>query len=84
MLSYGLSYTAACRKHVDALGVSRVFVIASGTIARTTDLLKDLQAALGDRLAGTKTGLKPHTFLSECLEVVREVNELHADCIVTL
>lgn len=84
MLSYGKRFATLCRKHVDELHVSRVFIIASKTLSRTTAHLTDLHSALGDKVVGTQIGMRPHTFLNECLDVLEQINHLNADCIVTL
>ncbi|KAI9753732.1 MAG: Aminolevulinate dehydratase [Chaenotheca gracillima] len=85
-LSYNLPYPAACAKHVaDTFHASRVYIIASGTLSRTTDSVQRLQDALGaDKVVGVRRGMQSHTLWSEVLQVVREAKATKADCLVTL
>ena len=84
MISHGLPYTEACQIRAEDLGVSRVYIIASGTLSRTTNRLKQLQQALGDKVVGIRMGMTSHTLLNEVLEVLQEVNDTKADCLITL
>ena len=84
-ISYGLRFPEACLRHVEALGYSRVYLIASKSIAANTDAVKRLQDALGAKLVGTRVGINSHTPISEVLEVVHEVIRLgDIDCLITL
>ena len=84
-ISHGLPFPQACAKHVDkTFRASRVYIIASGTLARTTDYVRELQQALGERVVGTRAGMTPHTLWSEILEIADECRDLDADLIVTL
>ena len=85
LVSYGLPFSEATRKHVDeTFKASRVYVIASASLARNTLNLQDLENALGKKLAGVRIGMKPHSFMSEILEVIHDVQRVDADLIVTL
>jgi alcohol dehydrogenase class IV len=79
-----LSYKA-CAKHVDeTFKAKRIYTLASGSLCRNTDYVQKLQRALGDRVAGLREGMTPHTLWSEVLEVADECRRLHADLIVTI
>ncbi len=53
LVTYGLPYTEACRKHVEqTFKASRVYIISSASLARDTTALSDLQQALDGKLAG--------------------------------
>lgn len=85
IISYGLSFEEACKKHVDTtFKASRVYIISSSSLARNTQALVSLQQALGDKLVGTRVGMKPHTLWSEILEVVHDAREVNADLIITV
>ena len=85
LISYGLPFPEACRKHVqEELHAIRVYIICSGSLAKNTSNLKDLQQALGRTVAGVRVGMKPHTFVSEVLEIVEDARAVDADLIVTL
>ena len=84
-VSYGLSFPEACKKHVEStFHASRVYLMCSGSLARNTDALVQLQTALGPKVVGTRIGMKPHTLWSEILEIVNAAKRAEADCLVTL
>lgn len=84
-ISYGLHFPEACLRHCqDTFSSSRIFIICSRSLARSTDALDRLQSALGPRYAGVRIGISPHTPISEVLEVVEQVRDLNIDCLVTL
>ncbi|KAJ7763567.1 putative Fe-containing alcohol dehydrogenase [Mycena maculata] len=84
-ISYGLPFPTACAKHAEeTFHAQRVFIIASSTLARTTSALDDLQAALGTKVVGVKSGLKAHTYFSDVIAIAQECRKLDADLIVTL
>ncbi|KAL6303660.1 putative Fe-containing alcohol dehydrogenase [Sparassis latifolia] len=84
-ISYGLPFEVACARHVaDTFHSSRVYVLASGSLARNTDALKRLEAALGEKVVGKTVGMKSHTLWSEVIKVVNECQQLQVDLIVTL
>lgn len=84
-LSYNLPFDKACAKHVEeTFKAKRVYILASGSLCRNTDYVQKLQRALGDRVAGLREGMTPHTLWSEVLEVTEECRRLRADLIVTI
>ena len=84
-ISYGLPFHIAVAKHArDTFHASRVYVLASKTLADTTSMLQDLETALSGKIVGTKTGLKAHTSWGDVLSMKKECEELKADVIVTL
>ncbi|MCJ1404045.1 hypothetical protein MMC11_007269 [Xylographa trunciseda] len=86
-VSYGLPFARACKVHAEkstALHASRIFIIASASLSQNTNALTDLQSTLGDRVVGTRIGMKPHTLWSDILQIVKEVSAADADCLVTL
>ncbi|KAK7510682.1 uncharacterized protein IWZ02DRAFT_472244 [Phyllosticta citriasiana] len=83
--SHGLSFEQACAKHVDQdFRASRVYILASGTLARTTYVTRKLQEALGDKVVGVQDGMTPHTLWSEYIEVTKVTKEANADLLITL
>lgn len=84
-ISYGLPFPQACAKHIDeTFHASKVYIIASGSLSRNTDHVKDLEAALGNKVVGVRNGMQPHTLWSECLSIIAQCRDLQADLIVTL
>lgn len=83
-ISYGIPFHDSCAKHVvNTFHAKRVYMIASGSLSRNTDNIKNLEQALKDRVVGSRYGMTPHTLWYEVLEVVKEVREKEVDCLVT-
>jgi alcohol dehydrogenase class IV len=85
-VSYGLPYYEACKKHVnETFKASKVYIIASGSLARNTDKVDKLVKAIGDdKVVGIRRGIIPHTPWSDILNIAKECRDLGADCVVTL
>ncbi len=86
-LSYGRPYYELCAKHVEqTFHASRVYIIASRSLAANTDRVDKLVEALGPaRVVGVRRqGITPHTPWSEILSITAECREARADCVVTL
>ena len=58
---YGTDFDAALTRELDLAGARRVFVLASGTLARATDAIERARGALGDRFAGLCAKIGAHT-----------------------
>jgi alcohol dehydrogenase class IV len=85
-LTYGLPYDVACAKHIsETFHASRVYIIASGTLSRTTDKVDKLIATIGqESVVGLRKGISPHSPWSEILSIAQECRDVQADCVVTL
>ncbi|KAM5353413.1 hypothetical protein ACJ41O_000063 [Fusarium nematophilum] len=84
-LSYGLPFPEACLRHCrDTFSSTKVYIIASKSLAQSTDALDRLKSALGDRVAGVRIGINPHTPIAQVLDVVKDARGLNIDCLVTL
>ena len=46
MISYGLRFSEACAKELERLGSSRAYVLASRSLAKTSDSLEKLKQTL--------------------------------------
>jgi hypothetical protein len=84
LLSYGIAFPAAIARHLDTFQASRVYVICSGSLSRKTNVMDQLEAALGDKLVGHWIGMRSHTLWSEVLEIAQEVSTAHADLLLTV
>jgi len=62
----------------------RVFVMASGTLNRTTDEVAKVRRALGNRFAGLFDRMPPHTPRRAVIEAAAAAREAGADLIVTI
>ncbi|MBB4631456.1 iron-containing alcohol dehydrogenase [Sphingosinicella soli] len=66
------------------LGAERVFILAGTTLADTTDAVRNVEAALGNRHAATWTGIQPHAPRSGVLAGANAARAAGADLIVTI
>ena len=62
----GQPAAATARAEAERLGVSRVFIITSGSVARS-QFLGAVTSALGDRCAGVFSGVRAHIPLDDIL-----------------
>jgi len=62
----------------------RVFILAGTTLANTTDAVRNVEAALGERHAATWTGIQPHAPRSGVLAGANAARAANADLIVTI
>jgi maleylacetate reductase len=62
----------------------RVFVMASGTLNRTTDEIAKVRRALGNRFAGLFDRMPPHTPRHAVIEAAAMAREAGADLIATI
>lgn len=81
---YGRPMAEAVPEEADRRGARRVLVVSAGTLARETDAIERLEAALGDRFAGRFTGTKAHTPRDTVIACAEAVREAGADLIVTV
>ncbi|KAI1127220.1 Dehydroquinate synthase-like protein [Nemania abortiva] len=85
MVSHGLPYDQACKKHVDGfLNAHRIYIIASKSLSQQTQCLAKLEATLGEKHVGTWIGIKPHTPYDDLVEIMKDIKVKNADCLVTL
>lgn len=85
-ISHGLPFHEACSKHVrETFKASRVYIVASRSLAANTDNVDKLVDAIGkDRVVGVRKGISPHSPISEILNISKECREKGVDCVVTL
>lgn len=85
-ISYGLPYNEACASHVSStFHASRVYIIASNSLAISTDRVDRLVSSIGeDRVVKVRIGVKAHTMWSDILSIVAECRDTSADCVVTI
>jgi hypothetical protein len=84
-ISYGLPFPEACAKHAEkTFHATRILILSSATLARSSSAVTDLQAALGRKVAAVKVGLRAHTYFSEIFALAEECRMMGVDLIVTL
>src|SRR2546421_1145476 len=81
---YGRPFAEALREKVEASGANSVFLLASGTLDRETDLVGQVRRALGNRLAGVFARIGAHTPRSDVVEAASAARAAGADLLATL
>lgn len=81
---YGRDFAQAALAEVQRLDARAVLVLASGTLARETDLMTQLRDTLGNRIAGVRTGIRAHTPRDDVVAAANEARAIHADLLITL
>ncbi len=81
---YGTPFAETLREQVETAGAHSVFLLASGTILRDTDMVGDIRRALGNRLAGVFAKIGAHTPRVDVVAATNAAREAGADLIATL
>src|SRR5215467_8750779 len=81
---FGKPFAEALAREVDRLDAQTVFVLASGTLARTTDTVDRLRQILGNRIAGVCAKIGAHTPRTDVVDAANAAREAGADLLVTL
>jgi len=81
---FGKPFAEALAQEIDRLEARAVFVLASGTLARTTDTIEQLRKALGNRMAGVHAKIGAHTPRTDVVAAANAAREAGADLLVTL
>ena len=81
---FGTPFAEAVAREVDRLDARAVFVLASGTLARETDLVERLRQTLGNRCAGLFARIGAHTPRGDVVAAANMARAAGADLIVTL
>ncbi|MBO0736752.1 MAG: iron-containing alcohol dehydrogenase, partial [Alphaproteobacteria bacterium] len=81
---FGKPFAQALAQEVDRLDARAVFILASGTLARTTDVIDRLRQVLGNRSAGVCAKIGAHTPRTDVVEAAGAAREAGADLLVTI
>ncbi len=81
---YGEAFDQAAARECERLDARAAFALVSATVARETDLLDRLRAALGTRLAGVWTRMGAHTPRPDVVEAANAARAVGADLLLTL
>jgi maleylacetate reductase len=81
---FGTPHLAALAQEIDRLDARAVFVLASGTLARETDLVERLRQMLGNRCAGLCAKIGTHTPRTDVVAAANMARDAGADLVVTL
>jgi maleylacetate reductase len=81
---YGIPLAEALAGEVERLGARAVYVMASGTLNRETDVVDGVRRVLGNRLAGVCAKIGSHTPRVDVVAAANEARAAKADLIVTV
>ena len=81
---FGKPCAEALAEETARLGANRVFIVASGTLNRTTDVVRTIVGKLGNRHAGTWDRIAAHTPRTDCVGAANAAREAGADLIATV
>ncbi|KIW13362.1 hypothetical protein PV08_08550 [Exophiala spinifera] len=69
---------------LERYGCSRVLLLASKSLAATTDRISALQSALKSKLLYTKLGMGSHTPYADVRDLAAAIQQLQIDCLVSV
>jgi maleylacetate reductase len=81
---YGIPLARALADEVSRLDARAVYVMASGTLNRETDVIDGVRRVLGNRLAGVCAKIGSHTPRIDVVAAANEARAAKADLIVTV
>ena len=81
---YGRPAADALYQIAEELGARLLFVVASKTLNRRTDVITSLRTSLGDRVVGVYDETEEHSPRASVLETARAIEASQADLIITV
>jgi maleylacetate reductase len=81
---YGSPVAEVLGAEVDRLDARAVFVLASGTLARDTDVVTTIRRVLGNRCVGVASKIGAHTPRTDVVEAANAAREAGADLLLTV
>ena len=81
---FGTPFEQAISTELETVGAKRVYVLASGSLFRQTDVVNQLKAVLGTRCVGLFNEMPAHTPRIAVVKAAQEAKLGHADLILTL
>ena len=81
---YGTPHADALAQEVERIGASAVYVLASGTLARQTDVIDRLRVVLGNKLVGVCTKIGAHTPRNDVVAAANAAREARSDALLTV
>jgi len=81
---YGVPLAEALAEEIRLRDSRAVYVLASGTLARRTDVIDTVRAALGNRLAGVCAKIGAHTPRIDVVTAANEARAAKADLVLTV
>ena len=81
---YGIDFAEALADELALVGAQKVFVLASGTLARNTSLIERLRQVLGARFVGLCAKIGAHTPRTDVVAAAIAARAARADMLLTL
>src|SRR5271154_1650117 len=81
---YGIPLAQALADEVARLDARAVYVMASGTLNRETDVIETVRRVLGNRLAGVCAKIGAHTPRTDVVAAANEARAANADLVLTV
>jgi len=81
---YGSPLAEVLGTEVDRLEARAVYVLASGSLARDTDVVTTIRRVLGNRCAGVAARIGAHTPRADVVEAANAAREAGADLLLTV
>src|SRR5689334_16354758 len=81
---YGIPLQEALADEIAQRDARAVYVLASGTLSRETDVLDQVRSVLGSRLAGVCTRIGAHTPRIDVVAAANEARAARADLLLTV
>jgi maleylacetate reductase len=79
---YGTDFVEALTRELDLVGARSVYVLASGTLERSTDVIRRVREALGGRYAGICAKIGAHTPRIDVVTAANAARAAQADLLV--
>ena len=81
---YGIPLAEALAEEVARLDARAVYVMASGALARETEVIEQVRRVLGNRVAGVCTKIGAHTPRVDVVAAANEARAANADVLLTV
>ncbi len=81
---YGMPLAEALAQEIERIGANAVYVLASGTLARQTDVVDRVRGVLGNKLAGVCAKIGAHTPRIDVVAAANAAREAGADALLTV
>ena len=81
---YGADFAQALKRELDLCGERRVYVLASGTLERSTDVIRRVRDALGERYAGLCARIGAHTPRVDVVAAANAARAAQADLLLSV
>jgi maleylacetate reductase len=81
---YGIPLAEALAQEIERTGVHATYVLASGTLARETDVVDTVKTVLGNKLAGICVRIGAHTPRPDVVAAANAAREAKADALLTV